>query len=82
MTNKRKATMLTPYDSVKKFGYQPFSLNDTEPPTLRQVIQFSYFFKNSHPYLKDYDIAKIIANDVIKIQNSVNPLLPLHDKYM
>ena len=81
MNRKRKPTVLTRSDSGKKFGGQPSPLNETDPPCLRQVIQYSYFLQNSHPDLKDYDIAKIITKDVIKIWKSVNPRLLLYEEY-
>jgi len=81
MNTNRKTTVITRSNSEKKFGGQPSALNETEPPTLRQVIQYSYFLQNTNPKLKDYDISKIIAKDVMKIWNSVNPRLPLHDEY-
>lgn len=79
--NTRKRKVPTRSASAKHFGGQPSPLNETEPPTLRQIIQYSYFLKNSHPNLKEYDLAKILADDVIKIWKIVNPRLPLHDKY-
>jgi hypothetical protein len=47
----------------------------------RQVIQYSYFLQNSRSDLKDYDIAKMIATDVIEIWQAVNPQLPLYKEY-
>src|SRR5215469_184657 len=81
MNTNRKTTVITRSNSEKKFGGQPSALNETESPTLRQVIQYSYFLQNTNPKLKDYDISKIIAKDVMKIWNSVNPRLLLHDEY-
>lgn len=81
MSANRKATVLTRCGGEKFFGGQPSPLNETEPPTHRQVIQYSYFLKNSYPDMKEYDISKRIAAHVIKIWNSVNPRLPLHDQY-
>ena len=72
---------LTRSDSTKRFCGQPSILNKTEPPTNRQVIQYSYFLQNSHPDLKDYDISKVIAKDVIEIWQAVNPRLPLYEDY-
>lgn len=73
--------MLTRSDSAKKFCGLPSPLDKIEPPTLRQVIQYSYFLLNSHPDLKDYDIAKMIAKGVIEIWQAVNPRLPLYEEY-
>jgi hypothetical protein len=81
MSANTKATMLTRRSSGKYFGGQPSPLDITEPPTNRQVIQYSYFIKNSCPDIKEYDISKMIADDVVKIWSSVNPSLPLHDTY-
>lgn len=81
MVKKRKSTVLTRTESSKKFCGQPSPLNTTEPPTLRQVIQYSYFVKNSNPDLNDYDVSKLIAKDVIEVWRSVNPRLPLYDEY-
>src|SRR5215469_3289537 len=81
MNTNLKTTVITRSNSEKNFGGQPSALNETEPPTLRQVIQYSYFLRNTNPKLKDYDISKIIAKEVMKIWNSVNPRLPLHDEY-
>ena len=44
-------------------------------------MHYSYYPKNSHHDVKDYDIAKIIARDVIDIWQSVNPRLPLYNEY-
>ena len=81
MGRKRKSSVLTRSDSADKFGGQPSPLDRTEPPTLRQVIQYSYFLQNSHPDLKDYDIAKTIAKAVTGIWQAVNPRLPLYEEY-
>lgn len=81
MSRKRKSSVMTGSDSAKKFCGKPSPLDKTEPPTLRQIIQYSYFFKNAHPGTKEYDIAKLIAKDVIEIWKAVNPRLPLHDEY-
>ena len=58
-----KPKVSTPSDSTSKSGGQPSPLDKTERPTLRQVIQYSYFPKNSHP---DYDIAKVIATYMMR----------------
>ena len=81
MGKKRKSIVLTRTESRKKFCGQPSPLDTTEPPTLRQVIQYSYFLKNGNPDIKDYDISKVIAKDVIQIWRSVNPRLPLYADY-
>lgn len=81
MGRKRNSALVTRSDSAKKFGGNPSPLDKTEPPTLRQVIQYSYFLQNSHPHLKDYDISKIISKDLIEIWQAVNPRLPLYEKY-
>ena len=80
MGRKRK-NIATRSIHEKKFCGMPSPLEKTEPPTTRQVIQYSYFLKNSQPCLKEYDIAKVIADDVIEIWKAVNPRLPLYDKY-
>ncbi|KAK6178315.1 hypothetical protein SNE40_013114 [Patella caerulea] len=80
MGKKRKSTV-TRQESAKKFCGLPTPLDKTEPPTLRQVIQYSYFVKNSQPGIKNYDISKMIAKVLIEIWRSVNPRLPLYDEY-
>ena len=81
MGRKKKCSLITRTESAKKFGGNPSPLDKTEPPTLRQVIQYSYFLQNSHPQLKDSDISKIISKDLIEIWQAVNPRLPLFEKY-
>lgn len=49
----------------------------TGPPTLRQVIQFSYFLENNYPHLKNCEISKLIAEEITSIWQAVNPQLPL-----
>jgi len=80
MGRKRKAAV-TRNDSARKFCGQPSPLDRTEPPTTRQVIQYSYFLQNSQPDAKDYEIAKLIAREVIEIWQQVNPRLPLYEEY-
>ena len=60
-----------------KFSGLPSPLDKTEPPTLRQIIQNSYFLMNTYPYLSCFGISKLIAKDVIDIWKAVNPRLPL-----
>lgn len=55
--------------------------SEPEPSTARQVIQYSYFVKNIYPDMKDYDIAKLITKQIVKIWQAVNPRLPLHYDY-
>ena len=84
MGRKRKSavsTLITRSDSAKGFCGQPSILNTTKPPTHLQFIQYSYFLQNSHTDLKDYDISKVIAKDVIEIWQAVNPRLPLYEDY-
>ena len=80
MGRKRKPT-LTRGDCGTRFGGQPSPLNVTEPPTTRQIIQYGYFLQNSVPGMKDYDMAKRIASEVILIWKGVNPRLPLYSHY-
>ena len=58
MVGKRKATMVTRGVCAKRFCGQPSPLDKTEPPTLRQVIQYRNFLQNSYPDRKGYDIVK------------------------
>ena len=58
-----------------KFSGLP--LDKTEPPTLRQIIQNSYFLMNTYPHLSCFGISKLIAKEVIDIWKVVNPRLPL-----
>ena len=51
-------------------------LDKTEPPTCRQIIQYSYFLMNTYPHLSCLGISKLIAKDVIDIWKAVNPCLP------
>ena len=60
-----------------KFSGLPSPLNKTEPPTLRQIIQYSYFLKNTYPHLSCFGISKLIAKEVIDILQAVNPRLTL-----
>lgn len=80
MGRKRKPSV-TRRDCERKFGGQPSPLNITEPPTTRQIIQYGYFLQNSVPDMKDYDMAKRIASEVILIWKGVNPRLPLYSQY-
>ena len=61
----------------KKFAGPPCILDKTEPPTLRQVIQYSYFLENTYPDLKHDEISKLITKEIIDIWKLVNPQLPL-----
>ena len=81
MGRKRKSTSVTRKQSSKIFCGNPSPLNKTEPPTLRQLIQYSYFLRNSQPDMSDYAIAKLITKDVIAIWQAVNPRLPIHSEY-
>ena len=60
-----------------KFSGLPSPLDKTEPPTLRQIIQYSYFLMNTYPHLSCLGISKLIAKDVINIWKAVNSRLPL-----
>ena len=80
---KRKLAALTRRSSAKKFGGPPSLLNETEPPTFRQIIQYSYYIQNRDPNLKNADIIKMIVEKVIGIWQRVNLNLPLHEnKYL
>ena len=59
-----------------KFSGLPSPLDKTEPPTCRQIIQYSYFLMNTYPHFF-FCISKLIAKDVIDIWKAVNPRLPL-----
>jgi len=63
--------------SSTHFGGPPSPLNKTEPPTFRQIIQYSYFLKNTCSNLTNFDISKLMAKNIIDIWNAVNPRLPL-----
>ena len=63
--------------SVIKFLGLSSPLDKSEPPTCRQIIQYSYFLMNTYPYLSFFGISKLIAKDVIDIWKAVNPHLPL-----
>lgn len=67
--------------SSKKFSGLPCPLDKTEPPTLRKVIQYSYFLANSNPRMRTYDISKLIAKEIISIWQAANPRLPLLREY-
>lgn len=67
--------------SSKKFSGLPCPLDKTEPPTLRKVIQYSYFLANSNPRMRTYDISKLIAKEIISIWQVANPRLPLLREY-
>ena len=60
-----------------KFSGLPSPLDKTEPPTCRQIIQYSYFLMNTYPHLSCLGISKLIAKDVIDIWKAVNPRLAL-----
>ena len=73
----KRYSVLTRSSSTKKFSGAPCPLDKTEPPTLRQVIKFSYFLKNTYPHLKNFEISKLIAKEIMSIWQAVNPQLPL-----
>ena len=81
MGRKRKSSVLTRTEIGKKFCGKASPLDTTEPPTMRQIIQYSYYVKNSNPELKNYDISKLITKDIIQIWRSMNPRLPLYEEY-
>ena len=60
-----------------KFSGLLSPLDKTEPPTLRQIIQNSYFFMIAYPHLSCFGISKLIAEEVIDICKAVNPRFPL-----
>ena len=60
-----------------KFSGLLSPLDKTEPPTLRQIIQYSCFLMNTYPHLSCFSISKLIAKEVIDIWQAVNPRLPL-----
>ena len=62
---------------VIKFSGLPSPFDKTEPPTLRQIIQNSYFLMNTYPHRSCFGISKLIAKEVIDIWKVVNPRLPL-----
>ena len=76
MSVKARRSVLT--HGSQRFAGPPCPLDKTEPPTLQQVIQFSYFLENS---FKNYEISKLIAQEIIRIWQSVNPQLPLLREY-
>ena len=59
-----------------KFSGLPSPLDKTEPPTLWQIIQYSYVLMNTYPHLYCLGFSKLIAKDVIDIWKAVNPRLP------
>ena len=65
MSVKARCSVLT--HGLQRFAGPPCPLDKTEPPTLQQVIQFSYFLENSYPHLKNYEISKLIAKEIISI---------------
>ena len=60
-----------------KFSGLSSPLDKTEPPTLRQIIQYSNFLMTTYPHLSCFGISKLIAKEVIDIWKAVNPRLPL-----
>ena len=60
-----------------KFSSLPSPLDKTEPPTLRQIIQNSYFLMSTYPHLSCFGISKLIAKEVIDIWKAINPRLLL-----
>ena len=60
-----------------KFSGLPSPLDKNERLTLRQMIQYSYFFMNNYPHLSCFGISKLIAKEVIDIWQAVNRRLPL-----
>ena len=82
MAPKRKGgPVLTRGDSTKKFCGAPCPLNNTEPPTKRQIIQYSYHLKNIDHKMKDWAIAKLIRDEVVGIWTKINSNLPLKENY-
>ena len=53
-----------------KFSGLSSPLDKTEPPTCRQIIQYSYVLMNTYPHLSCFGISKLIAKDVIDICQS------------
>ena len=65
----------------KLFAGVPCPLDKTEPPTLRQVIQYSYFLENTYPDWEHGSIGDLIAKDIIDIWQMVNQRLPLFTEH-
>jgi len=77
---KKRSLVLTRQSGAKKFCGQPSPLDSTEPPTLRQIIQYNYFLENSQPHLARFDIIKLIVVELQDIWGRVNPRLPVYDE--
>ena len=63
---KLSSSCLTLLSGAKQFCGQPKPLDRTEPPTLRQIIQYSYYVENSLPHIKRFDVSNLIAEEVSK----------------
>ena len=77
---KSSSSCVTRLSGAKKFCGQPNPLDETEPPTLRQIIQYSYYVKNNQPHIKHFDVSNLIAEELLVVRGKVNPRLPIYDK--
>ena len=77
---KSSSSSLTRLSGAKKFCGQPKPLDGTEPPTLRQIIQYSYYVENSRPHMKHLDVSNLIAEELLVVWGKVNPRLPIYDE--
>ena len=55
----KRYLVLTRSNSFKNLFGSPCRLDKTEPSTLPQIIQFSYFLKNIYSHLKNFEIIQI-----------------------
>ena len=76
MAGKNTGVSTRSNDAIK-FSGLPSPLDKTEPPTCRQISQYSYFLMNAFPHLSCFGISKLIAKDVIDIWKAVNSRLAL-----
>ena len=57
----------------------PTMLDETEPPTKRQIIAHYHYIRNCMPELSKSKIDYKIANDIRNIWIKVDPALPIKD---
>ena len=72
-----KTKRKTRHSSDLKFGGGPSPLIETEPPTYRDIIKFSYFQNKSNIDISSRDLSTLILGDLVNIWKTVNPRIPL-----
>ena len=66
--------------ATTQFGSGASDLRTTEPCTLREVIQYSYFKQNKNNGMTIHRLSEDIYEDIKAVWIKVNPALPLLSK--